>query len=537
VSDYYHDDPTELSEPKSKKLPALLAFILFVIAGGSFLQTTLAANISLNSGGQVEFGQGTSIATACSQGSVLSVIPKSEFVNAAGAGDHYVKSIQISGIPSSCNGKDFNISLYNNTPNSDALAIFGISKSVATVYSNDGTFQQGYQGTGSTVSSTSGGFTITFTSPVALSSNAAKITLQSSEHRDWAEALIAGGQGHTCILLNSSAVKCWGLNDNGQLGNGTFTNSSTPINVSGLSSGVSAISTRYNHTCAVLSSGAVKCWGNNPVGQLGDGTTTRSNTPVNVSGLSSGVSTISTGNNHSCALLRNGGVKCWGDGGKTGDGTDTVRYTPVDVSGLSSGVIAISAAGYHTCAVLSTGAVKCWGSDDNGSLGNGGGAANAPGGAITGLSSGVIAIASGERHNCVLLSSGGVQCWGKNESGQLGNGTTLSSATPVTVSGISSAVAISAAFSTSCALLSSGALKCWGSNGSGQFGDGTITSSTAPVTVSGINSAVTMGNGIYHTCAVLSTSVVKCWGSNGSGQLGDGTTTQRLTPVSVTGIP
>ena len=109
MSDYYHDDPVEFSEPKSKKFQGFVAFLLFIFAGGSFLQSTLAANITLNSG-PVEFGQGASIVAACSEGSPLSVIPKSEFVNAAGAGAHYIKSITVSGIPSSCNGKDFNIS-------------------------------------------------------------------------------------------------------------------------------------------------------------------------------------------------------------------------------------------------------------------------------------------------------------------------------------------------------------------------------------------------------------------------------------------
>lgn len=536
MSDYYHDDPVELSEPKNKKLPALLAFLLFVIAGGNFLQTTLAANINLNSAGQVEFGQGASIATACSQGSVLSVTPKSEFVNAAGAGDHYVKSIQVSGIPSSCNGKDFNISLYNNTPNSDALAIFGSSKSVATVYSNDGTFQQGFQGTGSTVSSTSGAFTVTFTSPLALSANALKVTLQSTDHRDWAQVAISSGFDYNCTLLNSSAVKCWGANDFGNLGDGTTTQRLTPTTVSGLSSGVSAIAVGNRHSCAVLDSGAVRCWGTNNFGQLGDGTQTQRNTPVNVAGLS-GVSAMSVGAHFSCALLRSGAVKCWGRGTMVGNGAggEVPRYSPVDVTGLSSGVIAIASGNYHTCAVLNTGAVKCWGDDGRGAVGNGGGGTSP--GTITGLSATAIGITGGDRHSCALLSTGAVQCWGWNDLGQIGVTPAGDNSNPQTVSGISTAIALSAGGQTSCALLSSGAVNCWGAGANGQRGNGTTTDSHIPVTVSGISTATAISNGYNHACALLSSGAAKCWGSNGNGRLGDGTTNNSLTPVSVTGIP
>ena len=183
MSEYYHDDPVEFSEPKSKKFPGFVALLFFVFAGGSFLQTTLAANITLNTGA-VEFGQASSIVTACSQGYPLTVTPKSEFVNSAGAGAHYVKSVQVSGIPSSCNGKDFNISFFDAS-NSNALPIFETTTSVATVWNNGGTFVEGYNGTGSTITSGSGTFTVTFNSPVALSSDAQKITVESAEHRRW----------------------------------------------------------------------------------------------------------------------------------------------------------------------------------------------------------------------------------------------------------------------------------------------------------------------------------------------------------------
>jgi hypothetical protein len=263
VSDYYHDDPVE--EVTSGRFPSkFIASAVVIFASVFFFQSTLASNISINSGQNIEFGQAVNATAACSGSENLTVTPNSSFVNEAnGTGTHYLYSVKVAGIPASCEGKDFVISFYDSATGSSALPIFvprfeTTQRSVATIFNNAGTFEQGFQGTGTEVSSASGAFTVTFTSPVARSIDAMKVTLQSTEHKDWAIASIAGGQSHTCTLLNSSAVKCWGGNGEGQLGDGTTTERSSPVTVSGLSSGVRTIATRYNNTCALLNTGAFK---------------------------------------------------------------------------------------------------------------------------------------------------------------------------------------------------------------------------------------------------------------------------------------
>jgi hypothetical protein len=181
MTEYYYDDPVEEPVVKRKKPTAIFGSALLLFAGGLFLNTTLAANINISTGGKVEFGQGISITTACSGSSALTVTPNSSFVNASGSGNFYFNSVTVSGIPSSCNGVDFQISAYDSAT-STALPIFGSNKTVVSVWSNGGSYQGGKGWLGSNITSGSGTFTVSFTTPVALASTVERLTLQSVSH-------------------------------------------------------------------------------------------------------------------------------------------------------------------------------------------------------------------------------------------------------------------------------------------------------------------------------------------------------------------
>ncbi|MEP7198692.1 MAG: RCC1 repeat-containing protein, partial [Chloroflexota bacterium] len=347
------------------------------------------------------------------------------------------------------------------------------------------------------------------------------------------------GTAHSCALTIANGVWCWGANSDGQLGDGTTTLRLSPVSVSALVTPIVAVAAGDVHTCALTNVGGALCWGANGHGQLGDGTLTPHSTPASVSGLVTPLVAIVAGDVHSCALTNAGAVLCWGDNtfGQLGDSTNLTRTTPVNVSGLASGVTAITAGAFHTCALTNAGGAQCWGRNNSGQLGDGTNVnRNAPVN-VSGLASGVSAISGGAAHTCALIAST-VNCWGGNTFGQLGDGTNLNRSAPVSVSGLAGSVTVVAAggFHT-CALLSGGNMQCWGYDGFGQLGHGTIGYRNTPTNVSGAASGViTITAGSSHNCLLLSGGAAECWGYNAFGQLGDGTLVDRAIPVGVSGI-
>lgn len=365
------------------------------------------------------------------------------------------------------------------------------------------------------------------------------------------QATLSAGQLHTCALTSPGGVKCWGDNSYGQLGDGTQTSRTTPDWVAGLTTGVVAVAAGATHSCAVTEAGAVQCWGDNTKWQIGDGTNVSRPTPAPVVSLSSGVVAVAVGEEHSCALSSDGGVRCWGlnKWGQLGSGwsfynirdDDHIGYTPSELAGPPNIYIALAAGNSHNCAVTRDGAVNCWGSNFHGQLGNGTTSRYYPLVVpVSGLQSGVVAVTAGADHNCAVTSTGALKCWGSNSSGQLGDGTYTDRFVPVQVSGLESGVVAAAAGAGhTCALLINGEARCWGDNINGALGDGTRTDRATPAPVANIGgSAVALTSGGGHSCAVSSPSrVLQCWGNDLYGQLGDGTSApQRVVPVAAAGF-
>jgi alpha-tubulin suppressor-like RCC1 family protein len=358
---------------------------------------------------------------------------------------------------------------------------------------------------------------------------------------------VDAGTSHTCAVADDGSVRCWGSNGSGRLGDGTTAGRPIQAPVLNLSN-ARAVSAGGSHTCALFGSGTVVCWGSNTYGQLGNGTSTFNTAPAASPLLVPVATAVASGGNHTCALLSNGTVKCWGlnSSGQLGDGTTTSRKSPVTVKSTSTttltGVVAISAGTSHTCALLSNGTVRCWGAGGAGRLGNGSTSNRLYASSVSGVSSATAAssrftsISAGGSHTCGRIANGTSKCWGYGASGRLGNASTASHSTPVTVSGLTSVVQVSAGGSHTCALLSSGIAKCWGYNAYGQLGIGSTTSKTTPVTVTGLSGATSISAGGNHTAAGLGNGSLRAWGLNSSGQIGDTTGTNRTTPRGVSGF-
>jgi alpha-tubulin suppressor-like RCC1 family protein len=298
---------------------------------------------------------------------------------------------------------------------------------------------------------------------------------------------------HGCAVVGDGTVSCWGVNSSGQLGDGTTSTQMTPVKVAGLS-GITSVRTGCDFSCALTSTGGVKCWGANDFQQLGVRTHITTNpqgqessdpslTPLDVPGLTSGVASIAAGCFHACAVMATGALKCWGrnSSGQVGQVIETDPQTstkrewidsPTDVPQLS-GVTEAALMGDSSCALTMSGGMKCWGSQADGLLGNGiadDGSLQITPVDVTGLTSGVTALGG----TCAI-AGGSVKCWSSNlGNGAMGNGTDGAGATstvPVSVTGISNAVQVSSG-DQSCAVTADGAIKCWGTNEFGQLGNG-----------------------------------------------------------------
>ncbi len=385
------------------------------------------------------------------------------------------------------------------------------------------------------------------------------------------------GSQFVCALLDTGSVRCWGTSSAGQLGYGNteaIGDDEVPASAGDVPVGgaVRQIAAGRYHHCAVLRNGHVRCWGHNDDGQLGYGNRERIGdvrTPssagdVDVGGL---VRELAAGAFHNCVLLTSGGVRCWGyagvgslglpglgNGDYIGDDELPASVGLVDVGGE---VVQLTAGELHTCALLANGHVRCWGAGSNGRTGHASlldtGEHETP--ASTGdvdVGGTVQQVSAGSDHTCALLSNGAVRCWGDNGTGALGYGHTRdigddevpAAAGDVPLGG--TARQISAGTAHTCAVLTSGAVRCWGDNRSGQLGYGHLRAigddetpaSAGDVPVGGAVQRISAGQGT--TCALLTTGQVRCWGSSSFGECGYGNTEQigdDETPASVGDVP
>jgi alpha-tubulin suppressor-like RCC1 family protein len=358
---------------------------------------------------------------------------------------------------------------------------------------------------------------------------------------------VSTGTFHACAILDNGDLKCWGGNYFGSLGDGANTDTNAPSSTAidlGTGRTAVAVSAGAYHTCAILDNGDLKCWGHNGNGQLGDGSNTNTNAPSSTAidlGTGRTAVAVSAGDWHTCAILDNDDLKCWGANlpGQLGDGTNTDTNAPSSTSidlGTGRTAVAVSSGNQHTCAILDNGDLKCWGLDDYGQLGDGGSTntnTSAPSSTAIDLGSGrtAVAVSAGHSTTCVILDNGDIKCWGRDNAGQLGDGgsnidTNAPSSTAIDLGSGRTAVALSVATSFTCAILDNGEAKCWGQDAQGQLGDGgSNTDTNAPSSTAILGSgrtAVAVSGANHHACAILDNGDLKCWGYDYKGQLGDG---------------
>jgi len=349
---------------------------------------------------------------------------------------------------------------------------------------------------------------------------------------------VAAGTTHTCARTADGSMWCWGTNYLGELGDGTRISTSSPVRVAFLGNDVAGIAVGQAHTCALKTDGTLRCWGYNVDGELGVGTTTDATSPLQVTTLGNSVSKVAAGYSHTCATDRDGSLWCWGGNaeGEVGDGTMKTRSQPVQVTPPGMRVISFALGAWHTCIVDFTGSTWCWGDNTSGELGIA--MTGVPGltpTRVSGLPAEMLEIAAGAGHTCAIAKDGTLWCWGRNRYGELGDGTMSDRTLPVRVKAFGSTVAaVTARYYHTCAIATERSLWCWGWGGSGQLGNGALGSSSNPVQVPLFGEKVTQAAaGESYTCARTEDGALWCWGGNGPGVLGDGTGTDMLAPTRV----
>jgi alpha-tubulin suppressor-like RCC1 family protein len=380
----------------------------------------------------------------------------------------------------------------------------------------------------------------TYTAVVPVTSSVANNSPQtvsvtfSANQPAFSAADMSVGAEESCGRTPANEWYCWGRNQNGGVGDGTTTQRLVPTLVTAGSTFATLSAGGFNFVCGLTPLAAAYCWGNNAYGQLGDGTTVDRYTPVPVGG---GISfaTVTSGLNHACGLTTDGLAYCWGRNsrGQLGDGTISGRLIPVGVLG-GLHFTSLKAFGWFTCGITGGGAAYCWGANDTGQLGDGTQInRTSPVAVRGGLTFAALTSSADGEHTCgVTASDGAAYCWGKNSSGELGDGTTTQRLTPVAVAGGLRFAEVSSGSFFTCGLTDTGVAYCWGGNSGGVLGDGTTTQRLTPTRVAGVLTFSSLSTGSDHTCG-LSAGMMYCWGFNQVGSLGDGTTMNRSFPTPV----
>jgi alpha-tubulin suppressor-like RCC1 family protein len=350
---------------------------------------------------------------------------------------------------------------------------------------------------------------------------------------------VAAGFDFTCAVQVDARLRCWGDNSFGQLGSGAPAIQVAPLAIASLGTDVAQLAAGFGSFCARKTDGGAWCWGDNLAGQPDDGPTAYRPAPIEVVALDHSVAQVAGGSGGTtCTVTTDGGVWCWGSISNA-SGSFAARPLPFQVDGLPTNIVEVAVGWGHACARAGDGTLWCWGRNDNGQVGDGSDAffRETPV-QVSALGAEVAEVATTGTHTCARTIDGTLWCWGSNDAGQLGDGTTTDSATPLPVALLGANVrqVATSPFSTTCARLADGTAWCWGNNYTGQLGDGTTSDSTIPVQVYGLSSVVEITAGVTHSCARTSDGALWCWGENGAGQLGDGMSGRRAmatTPVRV----